>query len=80
MYGLSIEYLDLPVRVRNRLLAYEINTIRDLNDMTDIDILNTPDFGMRSLKAIRMALANFEAIARPSCSNREDSSNPLSAL
>lgn len=51
-----IAMLGLTTRANNCLLAEEINTLGDLLEWTDIDLLKTPNIGMKLLKEIKDAL------------------------
>lgn len=50
---------ELTVRTRNCILAERINTtVRDLTEMTEVDILKMTAMGKKSLNEIKLFLAN----------------------
>src|SRR3990167_8932592 len=54
---LTIEELDLPVRITNALKAIEINTIEDLINMPRADLLKAKNLGAKSLSLISEKLS-----------------------
>jgi Bacterial RNA polymerase, alpha chain C terminal domain len=51
------EFDGLPVRVRNALRNDNIETIHDLCEVTETSLLRVPNFGLRSLGAVKNFLA-----------------------
>ncbi len=54
---LTIEELDLPVRITNALKAIEVNTIEDLINMPRIQLLKAKNLGTKSLSLISEKLS-----------------------
>lgn len=54
---LTIEELDLPVRITNALKAIEINTIEDLINMPRVQLLKAKNLGTKSLSLISEKLS-----------------------
>ena len=56
----SIEVLKLSVRTYNCLKTKNINTIRELQNYSDIDLMNIKNFGQKSLDELKMVLSKVE--------------------
>jgi DNA-directed RNA polymerase alpha subunit len=54
-----IEVLKLSVRTYNCLKRKNINTITELQNYSDIDLMNIKDFGQKSLDEVRTALSKI---------------------
>ena len=63
---LSVDELDLSLRLRNFLKSENLNTIHDVIQRTDNEILSCPNIGRGSLKDLKAALASrgFELRSR----------------
>lgn len=55
-----IEALGLSVRTYNCLKIKNINTIRELQNYSDIDLMNIKNFGQKSLDELKIALSKVE--------------------
>lgn len=55
-----IEVLKLSVRTYNCLKIKNINTIRELQNYSDIDLMNIRNFGQKSLDELKMVLSKVE--------------------
>jgi hypothetical protein len=54
-----IEVLKLSVRTYNCLKRKNINTVNELQNCSDIDLMNIKDFGQKSLDEVRTALSEI---------------------
>jgi DNA-directed RNA polymerase alpha subunit len=54
-----VDDLDLPTRAVNALWHHDIFYVGELVQKEDHELLRTPNFGRKSLKAIKEALANI---------------------
>ena len=52
----SVDILDLSVRAKNCLESEDLQTLRDLVQMTESDILKVRNFGKTSLKEVKTKL------------------------
>jgi len=56
---LSVDELDLSLRLRNFLKSENLTTIYDVIQLTENEILKRPNIGRGSLKDLKTALAEF---------------------
>jgi DNA-directed RNA polymerase subunit alpha len=57
--GMSVQELDLSVRANNCLESAKIQTVRDLVQKTDTDLLKVRSFGKTSLREVKRKLADM---------------------
>ncbi|HEY8749121.1 MAG TPA: DNA-directed RNA polymerase subunit alpha [Tepidisphaeraceae bacterium] len=57
--GMSVQELDLSVRANNCLEAAKIQTVRDLVQKNDTDLLKVRSFGKTSLREVKRKLADM---------------------
>lgn len=53
--------LDLPTRIKNALERNGLETVRDIRETSDRNLLSFQDMGARSLKFLRSAFGGFQA-------------------
>jgi len=57
--NMSVQELDLSVRANNCLESAKIQTVRDLVQKTDTDLLKVRSFGKTSLREVKRKLADM---------------------
>jgi DNA-directed RNA polymerase subunit alpha len=57
--GMTVQELDLSVRANNCLESARIQTVRDLVQKTDTDLLKVRSFGKTSLREVKRRLADM---------------------
>ena len=60
-----IEVLKLSLRTYNCLKRKNINTVNELQNCSDIDLMNIKNFGQISLDEVRTALSNIRLLPQP---------------
>lgn len=62
---ISIEAAGFSTRTKNALLNLNLKTLGDVVDMTDVEMLRTPNFGKKSLKDMKDVLAKHGFVYEP---------------
>lgn len=62
--GASVDKLEISTRSRNALWHEGIQTIAQLEQMTDGELLRLPNFGRKCLRDIKQGLASYRSRVR----------------
>ena len=61
-YDAPIELLELSVRAFNSLVRSNIDTVAQLQDLSDFDLMNIRNFGQNSLDEVNTVLSKIKLL------------------